>query len=270
MPRPRGYDDAALDTLDDKSAFKKKFSKAGLPVPKVGSVWNFRQAKKIFRKIPKPVIVKPRAGSRGRHSTTFINTEAELRKAYKIAKQLCFWVIVEQHIKGPVYRATLVDFKLRGVLRGDPPQVTGDGKQSIEELVTLKNQQPHEGVKDVVLDEKTNIFLSRQNLHRASVLPAGEKIALSEKIGVNYGGSSSEDFEICHEDNKKLFELAAKVADDPIVGFDYIISDIAKSYKGQTTGFIEANSMPFINLHHDPLLGRPQNVAKYVWELVGF
>jgi cyanophycin synthetase len=99
---------------------------------------------------------------------------------------------------------------------------------------------------------------------------ARQTINLSEKIGVNYGGSSSEDFDICHPDNRQIFEKAAKVLGDPIVGFDFIIPDITKSWKEQKSGFIEVNSLPFINLHHDPLLGKPRNVAAKVWDMVGF
>ena len=100
-------------------------------------------------------------------------------------------------------------------------------------------------------------------------MPAGDKVYLSEKIGVNYGGASSEDYELCHPDNRELFVRAAKSLDDPIVGFDFIIPDISRSWKEQKCGFIEANSLPFINLHHNPLLGRPRNVAAKVWETVG-
>jgi D-alanine-D-alanine ligase-like ATP-grasp enzyme len=112
--------------------------------------------------------------------------------------------------------------------------------------------------------------LSRQNLKLLSVLDKGQTINLSEKIGVNYGGSSGEDFEICHPDNKELFVRAAKILGDPIVGFDFIISDITQSYARQKCGFIEVNSLPFINLHHDPLHGTPRNVAAKVWEMVGW
>jgi hypothetical protein len=31
---------------------------------------------------------------------------------------------------------------------------------------------------------------------------------------------------------------------------------------------LEANSLPFINLHHDPLLGTPRNVAGMVWDML--
>ena len=239
-------------------------------MPKGGSAWNLRQALKIFRAIQKPAIVKPRAGSRGRHSTVFVNSEKDLIQAFKTAKQLCFWVVVEEQLKGPVYRATLVNFQLEGGLRGDPPQIVGDGKSAIRELAAQKNQKLSVEVKAISLDALTERFLFRQNLSFTSKPAFGEVVNLSEKIGVNYGGSSREDFDICHPQTRALFIEAAKIVGDPIVGFDFIIQDIAKSWREQACGFIEANSLPFINLHHHPLLGKPRNVAAKVWDLVGF
>jgi len=249
-------------------------------VPIGGSCWNMGQAKEIFDRIQATsyqlpatsyaVIVKPRAGSRGRHSTTFVSSWEELKTAFKIAKQLCFWVIVEEQLAGPVYRATVINFELCGVLRGDPPQIAGDGISSIVELISDKNRKPHPGVKDVVVDDQIKLFLSRQNLSLSSVPQKDLMINLSEKIGTSYGGSSGEDYDICHPDNKDLFVRAAKVLGDPLVGFDFIIPDITKSYKSQKCGFIEVNSLPFINLHHDPLFGTPRNIAAKVWDMVGF
>jgi D-alanine-D-alanine ligase-like ATP-grasp enzyme len=270
LPRPKHINRAALDVMDDKSILKQKFLKAGLPAPLGGSAWNFWQAKKIFESINKPVIVKPRAGSRGRHSTIYIQTIEALKFAYKVAKKLCFWVVVEEQLFGPVYRATLINYELCGVLRGDSPQVVGDGVSSIRQLIQFKNSSSHPGVKDIVVDNSLEVFLQKQNLNLSSILEKERLVNLSEKIGVNYGGSSSEDYEICHADNKELFVRAAKVVGDPIVGFDFIIPDITKSWKEQKCGFLEANSLPFINLHHHPLLGRPKNVAAKVWEMIGF
>jgi hypothetical protein len=346
LPRPAGYFNNKLDLMDDKAWFKKFMKKNGLPVPEGGAVTNFKQAKKILQRVegignkvetnaiynsipytltPKPyVIVKPRSGSRGRHSTTFISTEKELKIAFKIAKQLCHWVVVEQQLFGPVYRATVINFKLEGVLRGDSPQVVGNGKQTISELVLEKNSQTHPGVKDIILDAQAENFVARQIIKQSESLEAkrvlssltpkknyspvrqdsgrlessrkadalafvfgappsdatrlksafdfipkkDQIISLTEKIGVNYGGSSSEDFEICHTDNIELFEKAARVLGDPILGFDFIIPDISKSYKQQSCGFIEVNTLPFINLHHDPLLGKPRNIAAKILDLV--
>ncbi len=278
LPRPANYDDCNLDQMDDKVFLKDLFAQNNLPVPFGGVARNLRQAKKIFAQIqsrqnggvPPPVIVKPRAGSRGRHSTTYIYTLTELIAAFKIAKQLCYWVVVEEQLFGPVYRATVINYELSGVLRGDAPKVLGDGVSTISELINIKNNSPHPGVKNITADQSLERFLFRQNLNLSSVLKSGQAVNLSEKIGVNYGGSSSEDFDICHPENKELFVRAAKLIADPIVGFDFIISDIQKSWREQKCGFLEANSLPFINLHHDPLLGSPRNIAARVWDMVGF
>ncbi len=288
LPRPAGYINPWLDLMDDKWLFKKKLMAEGLPVPIGASCRSWGQAKQIFDKIqhqhknegsvgesanrriglPVSVIVKPRAGSRGRHSTTFVTSLEELKISFRIAKQLCYWVMVEQQLMGPVYRGTVINFELAGVLRGDAPQIISDGENVINKLIEFKNQELCPGVKNIQADQQMERFLGRQNLTLTSVLPVGQTIYLSEKIGVNYGGSSSEDFAICHPDNRELFERAAKVLGDPLAGFDFIIPDIGKSWREQKCGFIEVNSLPFINLHHDPLLGAPRNVAGKVWDML--
>jgi len=96
-----------------------------------------------------------------------------------------------------------------------------------------------------------------------------EVVYLSEKIGLSYGGNAIEEYDKCHPDNRELFERAARVFGDPIVGFDFMIADISQSWKTQRCGFLEANSVPFINLHHHPHQGKPRNIAARVWDLMG-
>ncbi len=276
LPRPENTNKAALDFMDDKALLKEKFKKNALPIPRGGSVWNFSQATKIFedlQKLKTPVIVKPRAGSRGRHSTTFITNKNGLKQAYKIAKQLCFWVMVEEHLVGPVYRATVINYELCGVLKGEQPKVLGDGVLSVRELIKKKNSQRKAEVGEIEIGDAVKNFVLKslpeiQNNFWEYVPKMGEEILLSEKIGVAYGGSSAEEINICHVDNKELFLKAARVVGDSIVGFDFIIPDITKSWKNQRCGFLEANSLPFINLHHEPLNGPSQNVAAKVWEMI--
>ena len=61
---------------------------------------------------------------------------------------------------------------------------------------------------------------------------------------------------------------AGKSLDISILGFDFIIPDVTKSYKEQKCGIIECNGAPFIQLHYEPLYGETINAAKYVWDLV--
>jgi D-alanine-D-alanine ligase-like ATP-grasp enzyme len=90
-------------------------------------------------------------------------------------------------------------------------------------------------------------------------------IDLTEKVGISYGGFTAEELTITHPETKKILESAARVVNFPIIGFDFIIGDITKSPYEQKWGIIEANSLPFIDLHHHPAQGTPINIAAYVW-----
>lgn len=268
LPRPEFAPATAEWWMDDKGIIKKKLLSASVPVAQGGVFSRYQPLLRKFQELEKPVIIKPRLGSRGRHTTTFIYTEDQLRKAFTVAKQLCYWVVMEEHLVGSVYRATMIDGKLTGVLRGDPPRVTGDGTHTIRELIIFKNQTKHPEVYDVIITSEMETFLSRNNYTLDHILSVGKTIDLSEKIGVSYGGHSAEDTINTHPSIKSILEKAAAVIGDPILGFDFIIEKINDSPHGQKWGIIECNGVPFINLHHDPIEGQPNNVAKYVWEFV--
>ena len=75
--------------------------------------------------------------------------------------------------------------------------------------------------------------------------------------------------DVIHPDNVSLLEHAAAVVGDSIIGIDFIMDDISVSWKNQPrSGIIECNSMPFIDLHHYPLVGKPRNVAGKLWDLI--
>lgn len=267
LPIPGELPSHSYTWMDDKALLKKKFIKEKLPVAYGGSATTWKEAKNIFEKAKKPVIVKPQLGSRGRHTTTHIYTLSELRKAYDVAKQMCHFALIEEHLFGSVYRGTYVGGKIVGILRGDPPRIIGDGKNNISQLIDLKNQKKHEGVKDVIITNQLEEFLSRQNLTLETILPKEKIIDLSEKIGISYGGFSVEEFPTTHPKIISELKRAGDFLNAPVIGFDFIIEDATKDPDAQKWGIIEANSLPFINLHHFPLEGKPINVAGKVWDL---
>ncbi|OGE74386.1 MAG: hypothetical protein A3I07_03540 [Candidatus Doudnabacteria bacterium RIFCSPLOWO2_02_FULL_42_9] len=265
LPRMEKVASSNLTWVDDKYLLKKKLLKHHLPVAPGGSFTSLKNALMALETLEKPVIVKPRAGSRGRHTTTFVYTKEDLIQAFKIAKQLCYWVIVEEHLFGDVQRGTVIGGKLVGVLGGSPPRVTGDGKSTIAELIKIKDLNRPSGVKETVVNP---YFMERLGLAMQTILPEGKTVDLNEKVGVNYGGTSYDCTDETHPDTKQMLEEAGKVLDCSILGFDFIVPDITKSYKEQKAGIIECNGAPFIQLHHDPLIGNSINAAKYVWDLV--
>jgi len=275
LPRPSAAHESSLDWMDDKGVILKKFRAAGIPVPRGGSVTTVKAAEKIFNAIVGPdsddvVIVKPAIGSRSRHTYIHITDLEALRRAFIKAKQLSPRVVVEEELSGFVFRITLVGGKIAGIMRREPPHVIGDGARTVHQLITEENNNPlrHGPIfHELPLGEETIAILKEQNLSLDSVPGAGRMVIIHPKVSRAYGASTTEMTDI-HPDNEKLFLHIAKTLDDPLVGVDFMIDDMAKSWKEQKCGVIECNSLPFIDLHHFPLKGPTRNAAGAVWDLI--
>ena len=253
--------------IDSKYELKRFFEKADVRVARGGKARTHAAALHIFDSIQKPVIVKPEVGSRGRHSLTHITTREEFSDAFEIARTLCPSVIIEEHLVGSVYRATYVHGEIVGVLRGDPPRITGDGVSSIATLITQKNDTRHERQKTFVPTVSSLEFLSRQGYTPDALLEVGKTIDLTEKVGLSYGGYAVEEYTQAHPKLLTALTRAGDVLGVPLVGFDFIIEDITLDPDTVRWGIIEANSLPFIDLHHFPVEGEPINVAAKVWDM---
>jgi cyanophycin synthetase len=267
LPNPPWANVTAYRWIDDKFLLKSFFLEHQIPVPKGGKAWSARQALDIFHTLEKPVIIKPRHGSHGRHTSTHIYSEEQCREAFAIASVLCQCVIVEEQLTGSVYRGTYVNGRIVGILRGDPPRVVGDGVSNVRELVVTKNANRLPRVAEVFIDEKCITFLDRQMLTPESVLISGAAIDLSEKIGLAYGGHTAEMIPQTHPALLTALNRAGQLLNVPVVGFDFIIQDVVTDPSAQRWGIIEANAEPFIDLHEKPIDGEGINVAALVWDM---
>lgn len=268
LPRPGLHESAAVGWMDDKALLKQALKKAGVSVPQGGSFSSWMKAKRHFSDFAGPIIVKPRLGSRGRHTTTNLTKTDDFKKAFIVAKEMGHFVVAEEHLFGSVYRATVIDGVLAGVLAGDPPRITGDGTKTIRELIEIKNRKRDKRISEVIVSDALISFLERQNHTLDDVLDNNKTIDLSEKIGLSYGGKSREVTPAVHPKLRAELERAAKVVNDPVLGFDFITQDVSIDPETLRWGIIECNAVPFINLHHDPLEGEPINVAGKLWDYV--
>jgi D-alanine-D-alanine ligase-like ATP-grasp enzyme len=272
LPRPNGKPSPALDWMDNKAMIRKNFVPAGIPMAKGGVVRTEKEILEMWNSLPKPVITKPHIGSRSRHTTIHISTTKELQSAVNKVKQLSPWVIMEQELKGLQYRGTVIGGKTRAVLRRDPACVIGDGKLTVRQLLEKENKNPkRQGpiFHTIEISEKIEKELVRQNLTWDSIPTKDQYVELDTKASRGSGGGTTDVTTQTHPDNIALFEKIAVLLNDPIVGVDFIISDISRSWKEQEAcGVIECNSVPFIDLHKNPLVGETQDPASPIWDVV--
>jgi len=267
LPIPHHLPQGGYDWIDDKYKLANRLHTAEIPAPKAGVAWTWYGAKKIFEKLEKPIIIKPRTGSRGRHTTTNINTLSELKNAWKLGKMLEPALVLEEHLFGSVYRATVINNELVGFFRADPPRITGNGTSTVKDLIEIKNKNHGERIGNIEINADLLSFIARAGYTLDSILEKDKTIDLSAKTGRLYGGYTKEMLPEIHPSFFEIFKKAGEIVEAPVVGFDLIIPDPTRDPSSQRWGIIEANSLPFIDLHYFALEGTPINLAKNMWDL---
>ncbi len=272
LPRPEHVPPASLDWLDDKASIIPRFKKAKIPVARGERCFTLGQAKRVLETIGPPLVVKPHVGSRSRHTTAYITNETELQHAFRIAKQLSPWAVVEEQLAGSVFRVTLIGGRVAGVLRRDPPLVLGNGKNTIRELIEAENKNPLRTgpiFHSLLVDTAAMSKIQTQGFSWSSVPKKGTSVILRDSLSRKTGGTTTDVTDSVHPENISLFEHAADVLNDSVVGIDFMIGDMEKSWRRQKRcGVIECNSLPFLDLHHYPFRGRARDVSGMLWELV--
>lgn len=271
LPRPGGAT-AALEWMDNKGAMRQKFAAQNIPLAAGSTCISTHSALDIFRRLGPPLVIKPRSGSRSRHTTIHITDEKGVREGVAIAHQLSPWIVVERELEGAVHRATCIGGKCVAVCRRDVAQVTGDGIHPVRELITISNRDPRRHTEhhhEIPIDNETIPLLAEQKLTLDSVPINDLVVRCGRKVNRGSGGTVAEVTNTTHPENKKLFEKIATLVGDPLIGIDFIIADITQSWRTQKNcGVIELNSLPFIDLHHFPFEGTPHNVAGELWNLI--
>jgi cyanophycin synthetase len=154
-----------------------------------------------------------------------------------------------------------------GFLESEHPHVMGDGSATIRELVSSANTKKQDGTQDLVLDDSIRGYIRRRGYDLDSVLPEGELLQLSYRGGRSVASTNREHGRSIHPSFIPIIEQAAVLTELPVVGFDIIIPDPMKPQDEQRWGFIEANSLPWIDLHANPYYGEPNDLSAPVWDM---
>ncbi len=259
-----------------KERTKEHLAKGDFPIAEGKSFWFWQKGLAVkygANTLGYPLVVKPRSGSAARHVATNIENEKDLRRAIKKAISYSPAYIIERFVEDSfVYRATVVDFDFAFCVTQSPAQVVGNGNSTIEALVNKKNEKIENSsqqglVHKIVIDDTSTCLLSEKKYDLSTVLPKGEVVYLQKNPFLKLGCELIEVTNSVHPDNIKLFKDVAKFFDIRLVGIDFMIPDIAVSWRKQHCAILELNSLPCIEMHHFPSSGTPQNVAGAVVDL---
>ncbi len=234
----------------------------GIPVPAQSPAKSKYEAVQIADEMGFPVVVKPADMDGGKGVKANIHNAETLRKAFVSANRLSKLVLVEQHVPGRDYRIHVVNGVVHGVLERIPGGVTGNGKDSVTDLVERQNierataRDDRRHLYQMTIDEEAREQLEAQNLAPDSVPAEGLFVRLRGACNVTGGGVPAPvPLEEVHPDNLALAARAARVLRLDVAGIDMLIPDIGESWLESGGHICEVNAQPQMHTDmHKPML----------------
>jgi cyanophycin synthetase len=201
----------------------------------------------------------------GKGITTNIKTLPEALTAYKFASQYKgSYVIAEEHINGHDHRILILGGKYIAGLKRMPPFIIGDGKNTIEELVTIENEKRKESTaiaKEILLDEAAMDYLNSQSLTLKSIPNINQEVYLRMVGNICSGGISENVTTMVHPSIIELCENIGAYLNMDILGVDVITTDISLSLSETGGKITEINANPDIDMHTAPYIGEAINTS---------
>lgn len=255
--------------VNNKDVAKKLLTDIGISTPK-GIIVNINDdiEKKIAEYSNKAIVIKPQSTNGGIGITIFdqLATEDKLRKAIEYAFKFDNNILVEEYVKGKEYRFLVINNKCVAVSWRRNASVIGDGKSTLRDLITNKNNELWHQVMCAQIQEDNELisYLQKKNISLDSIPKAGERVTLRGNSNISTGGENVDMTDIMPEYFKEIAEKASRCFDAKICGVDIVIEDInSKDYN-----ILELNSNPGIYIHRWPYEGTDRRIGLEVLKLL--
>lgn len=187
----------AVDIGRDKEKTKQALLKNGITVPEGKQFTEEASNEEIVdyaSHLGFPVVLKPTDGSFGRGVISNITSSGEFEHSLEYVRSNLGYqdVIVEQYIPGKEYRMYVVGDEVVGAMNRIPPNVTGDGVNSIRALIEIKNEErslnPRLVSCPILVNEEVEDYIGRKGYSLDTIPEKGLNIVLSDKTNISLGG----------------------------------------------------------------------------------
>lgn len=263
-----------VEIASDKELTKDLLAKVGVPVPEGEVVDNADDAWRAAQDLDGPVVLKPFDGNQGKAVSVNLTTEEQVRKAFELAQQHSDAVIVERFLSGTDHRLLVVNGKLVAAAQRRPPQVVGDGRSNVRELVKRVNEDPRRGaghgsaLTRIKMDAAAELTLGKQGHTWETVPDAGQVVFLRDNSNLSTGGTAIDVTDIVHPDNEAIAVLAASTIGLDIAGVDVVCESIKRPLQDQNGGIVEVNAAPGLRMHVYPSEGRSRPVGEAIVDML--
>jgi cyanophycin synthetase len=187
--------------------------------------------------------------------------------AYAVARAYGSGVLVERYFPGHDFRLLVVGDRLVAAARRDPPQVVGDGVNSIAGLVEQINRDPLRGeghgtsLTRIRLDEIALATLATQGYLPDSVPAPGVCVVLRNNANLSTGGTATDVTDHVHPDLAASAVMAARMVGLDVCGIDLVSQDVYQPLTPETGCIVEVNAAPGLRMHLSPSFGKGRDVG---------
>ena len=261
----------AESIAQDKDLTKALLGAAGVPVPDGRSVTTPEEAWEVAREIGGPVVVKPRDGNQGKGVAVNLQGRSQVFAAFEAASDICSEVIVERYFPGHDFRLLVVGDKLVAAARRDPPQVIGDGRHTIAQLVEAINADPARGeghgtslTKIRIHDDIAVATMAKQGYDANSIPQNGVLVALRNNANLSTGGTATDVTDHVHPDLAAVAVAAAQMVGLDICGIDLVSESVYEPLSPGKGCIVEVNAAPGLRMHLSPSFGKGRAVGEAI------
>ena len=224
----------------------------GLRTPAFRLVANEGELDAAVAELGFPCVTKPIDSGGGKGVSAGLCDMGAVRQGFASARAYSAGpIMVEAHASGEDHRLLVVEGRLVATIRREPPFVTGDGEQTIAALVAAKNKGRDARsllrsgfMRPILLDASALVHLAGLGLSPASVLAAGQTVRVRSNANLSTGGDCIDVTEQVHPHIRVQVESLAQTLNIPMLGADYMTTDIGRSPLSVGGQFIEINRTP--------------------------
>src|SRR5699024_2917122 len=262
----------AVEKGMNKETTKRILAEKGVPVP-AGREFTIEATEaeilSYANELGYPVVIKPTDGSFGRGVMSDLTSDEEFKYALDYVRNELEEtnIIVEKHVDGKDYRLYVVDNEVVGAILRIPPNITGDGINSIDALIDIKNKErglnPRLSTTLIEVNKELVDYIGCSGYTLQTVPEKGELIYVSDKSNISIGGDPIDVLDSLSAEMKQL----AVDALNAIPGLTHGAVDlmIETTTEGKEKGFIiELNPTAQLGGILFPLKGTPRDVPKAI------
>jgi cyanophycin synthetase len=263
-----------VDLACDKEDTKNLLEAAEVPVPKGVIIRSEEGLQEAVDDLGYPLVLKPIDGNHGKGATTNITDWEMAVRALAEAQKYGRSVICEKFITGFDFRLLVINYKFICAARRTPAAVTGNGKNTIQELIDITNKDPRRGyghekvLTQITVDNFTWKMLHEKGYTLETVPPTGELVLLKPTANLSTGGTSTDVTEEVHPANIFMAERIARIIGLDICGIDIMAENLSDPLNESGGAVLEVNAAPGFRMHVEPSEGLPRNVAEPVVDML--